>query len=74
MRCLFFLDNLVRDFRYGVRSLCKDRRFVGAAVFALALGIGAAAVAYSAFYNLLFNAFAARDAGLRDNSSFPKPY
>src|SRR5580704_17315889 len=57
------MDSLARDFRYAVRSLSKDRRFVGTAVFALALGIGAATVAFSAFYNLLFNAFAARDAG-----------
>jgi putative ABC transport system permease protein len=57
------MDDLVRDFRYAVRSLSKDRRFVGTAVFALALGIGAATVAFSAFYNLLFNAFAAKDAG-----------
>jgi putative ABC transport system permease protein len=57
------MDNLVRDFRYAIRSLRKDRRFVGTAVFALALGIGAATVAFSAFYNLLFNAFAAKDAG-----------
>src|SRR5580704_13564407 len=56
------MDSLARDFRYAVRSLSKDRRFVGTAVFALALGIGAATVAFSAFYNLLFNAFAARDA------------
>ena len=57
------LESLFRDFQYAIRSLCKDRRFVGTAVFALALGIGAATVAFSAFYNLLFNAFAARDAG-----------
>src|SRR5580658_4174918 len=57
------LDSLFRDFRYALRSLRKDRRFVGTAVFALALGIGAATVAFSAFYNLLFNAFAAKDAG-----------
>ncbi len=57
------MDSLVRDFRYAIRSLRKDRRFVGTAVFALALGIGAATVAFSAFYNLLFNAFAAKDAG-----------
>jgi putative ABC transport system permease protein len=57
------MDGLVRDFRYAVRSLRRDRRFVGTAVFALALGIGAATVAFSAFYNLLFNAFAAKDAG-----------
>jgi putative ABC transport system permease protein len=56
-------DSLFRDFRYAFRSLRKDRRFVGTAVFAMALGIAAATVAFSAFYNLLFNAFAARDAG-----------
>jgi predicted permease len=56
------MDGLVRDFRYAVRSLGKDRRFAFVAVFALALGIGAATVAFSAFYNLLFNAFAAKDA------------
>jgi putative ABC transport system permease protein len=63
MHCLFFLDNLRRDFLYAIRGLRKDRRFVGTAVFALALGIGAATVAFSAFYNLLFNAFEAKDAG-----------
>jgi putative ABC transport system permease protein len=57
------LENLFRDFRYAVRSLRRDKRFAAAAIFALALGIGAATVAFSAFYNLLFNAFAARDAG-----------
>jgi putative ABC transport system permease protein len=56
------VDSLFRDFQYAIRSLRKDRRFVGTAVFALALGIGAATVAFSAFYNLLFNAFAAKDA------------
>ena len=57
-----FLDNLVRDFQYAFRSLRKDRRFVGTAVFALALGIGASTVVFSVFYNLVFNAFAAKDA------------
>jgi putative ABC transport system permease protein len=63
MNCLCFLDNLVRDFRYGIRSLGKDLRFVGTAVFALALGIGASTVVFSVFYNLMFNAVAAKDAG-----------
>jgi len=57
------LENLFRDFRYALRNLRKDWRFAAVAIFALALGIGAATVAFSAFYNLLFNAFAARDAG-----------
>ena len=62
MRYPFFLDNLVRDFRYASRSLRKDLRFAFVAVFALALGIGASTVVFSVFYNLLFNAFAAKDA------------
>jgi hypothetical protein len=62
MRYLLFLENSVRDLRYAVRNLCKDRRFVATSVFALALAIGAATVAFSAFYNLFFNAFAAKDA------------
>jgi putative ABC transport system permease protein len=56
------LESVLRDFRYAVRSFAKDRKFTFVAVFALALGIGAATVAFSAFYNLLFNAFAAKDA------------
>jgi len=63
MSCLFSCGDLARDFRYALRSLRKERRYVGTAVFALALGIGAATVAFSTFYNLLFNAFAAKDAG-----------
>jgi predicted permease len=62
MHRLFFLDNLSRDFLYAIRSLRKDWRLVGTAVFALALGIGASTVVFSVFYNLLFNAVAAKDA------------
>ena len=57
------MENVFRDFRYAVRSLWKDKRFAFVAVFALALGIGASTVVFSVFYNLLFNAFAAKDAG-----------
>ena len=56
------MENVFRDFRYAVRSLRKDKRFAVVAVFALALGIGASTVVFSVFYNLFFNAFAARDA------------
>jgi putative ABC transport system permease protein len=62
MLYLSLLDNLMRDFRYALRSLRKDRRFTIVAVFALALGIGASTVVFSVFYNLMFDAFAARDA------------
>src|SRR5258705_3786510 len=56
------LDNLFRDFRYAFRNVRKDRQFTLVAVFAIALGIGASTVVFSVFYNLLFNAFAAKDA------------
>ena len=56
------LDNLFRDSRYAIRNLRKDRRFAMVAIFALALGIGASTVVFSIFYNLFFNAFAAKDA------------
>jgi len=56
------LDNLARDFRYALRTLRKDRRFSLIAIFALALGIGASTIVFSLFYNLFFNAFAAKDA------------
>jgi len=54
MHYLFFLDNLVRDFRYALRNLRKDRRFAIVAVFAMALGIGASTVMFSVVYNVLF--------------------
>ena len=63
MSGLLFLENLLRDLRQATRSLRKDWRFVGTGVFALALGIGASTVVFSVFYNLLFNAIAAKDAG-----------
>ncbi len=57
------MEGSLRDLRYAIRSLRKERRFTFVAVFALALGIGASTVVFSVFYNLLFNAIAARDAG-----------
>jgi len=56
------MDNLLRDFRYALRNFRKDRQFTLVAVFALAIGIGGPTVVFSAFYNLVFNAFAAKDS------------
>jgi putative ABC transport system permease protein len=57
-----FLESLFQDMRYAIRNLRKDRRFAMVAIFALALGIGASTIVFSIFYNLFFNAFAAKDA------------
>jgi putative ABC transport system permease protein len=56
------LETLFMDLRYAIRNLRKDRRFAMIAIFALALGIGASTIVFSIFYNLFFNAFAAKDA------------
>src|SRR5271170_5265630 len=56
------LETLFQDLRYAIRNLRKDRRFAMVAIFALALGIGASTIVFSIFYNLFFNAFAAKDA------------
>jgi putative ABC transport system permease protein len=54
-------DNFGRDFRFALRTLRKDLRFTLVAVLALTLGIAATTVVFSVFYNLLFNAVAAKD-------------
>src|SRR5256885_9097051 len=50
------LDNLLRDFRYALRSLRKDRSFSVTAIFALALGIGSCTIVFSVVYSALFDA------------------
>ncbi|HWG58494.1 MAG TPA: ADOP family duplicated permease [Candidatus Acidoferrales bacterium] len=50
-----FLESLAQDFRYAIRTLSKDRRFALLAILALALGIGAATVIFSAFQGVLRN-------------------
>ena len=62
MQPLFSFQNSTRDIRHSVRSLGADWEFSLVAVLALSLGIGASTIVFSVFYNLLFNAVAAKDA------------
>jgi putative ABC transport system permease protein len=56
------LDILVRDFRFALRGLKKDRRFAFIAIFALALGIGASTAIFSVVDNALFAPFPYKDS------------
>ncbi len=56
------LSWLWRDLRFGLRNLNKDRRFALLAILALALGIGATTVIFSAIDSIVLEPFAYRDA------------
>src|SRR5271168_4458411 len=56
------MDWFWRDLRFGLRNLNKDRRFALLAILALALGIGATTVIFSAIDSILLEPFAYRDS------------
>jgi predicted permease len=56
------LDSLVRDVRYGLRSLRKDSSFTLVAVLTLGLGIGASTAIFSVVENVLVEPFPYPDA------------
>lgn len=55
------LDIFIRDFRFALRGLLKDRRFTVVAIFALALAIGASTAVFSVVDNALFEPFPYKD-------------
>jgi len=57
------MDWFWRDLRFGLRNLTKDRRFALLAILALALGIGATTVIFSAIDSIVLEPFAYKDSG-----------
>ena len=62
MNAMSLIEEGWQDFRYGVRSLFKDRRYTLLAILALALGIGASTVVFSVVYDGLLNPFPYKNA------------
>ena len=56
------LDDLIRDLRYGVRTLWRAPGFTLAAIVTLALGIGAVTIIYSVVHNLVVDPLPYRDS------------
>ncbi|PYV82754.1 MAG: hypothetical protein DMG05_27535 [Acidobacteria bacterium] len=56
------MENCLRDIRFALRSLRKDRRFTLSAIVALALGIGATTVIFSVIDGVLLRPFPYKDA------------
>jgi predicted permease len=60
-RGLTFLENIVRDFRYGIRVLRKTPVFTAVAVLSLAIGIGANTAIFSLLDTILLRMLPVRN-------------
>lgn len=57
-----FVETCWRDFRFGVRTLCKSPGFTAVAIITLGLGIGANAAIFSAVYAVLLKPIPFKDS------------
>jgi putative ABC transport system permease protein len=62
LRTLVSVEDLVRDFRYALRSLRRSRAFAAVAIATLGLGIGASTAIFSVIDNVLLEPFPYKDS------------
>ena len=62
-RLLTWLENVMQDVRYALRTLWKSKGFAAVAILTLALGIGASTAIFSVIDNVLLAPFPYKDAG-----------
>jgi predicted permease len=58
---VMWLERLLQDVRFGIRTLCKRPQFTVAAILILALGIGATTVIFSVVYGVVLAPLPYRD-------------
>jgi predicted permease len=62
LRGIAWLETVLQDLRFGLRTLRKNPGFSTVAVLALALGIGFSSIVFSIFYNGVLHPFPYRNA------------
>jgi predicted permease len=68
-----YLEDLMRDFRFGIRNLRNNLVFAVMAAGSLALGIGATTAMYSVIYAVLLDPFPYKDVAHLVSPAFREP-
>src|SRR5204862_2815634 len=55
------MQKFLRDLRFGLRNLARDRAFTAIAIGSLALGIGGSTAMYSVIYGVILHPFPYKD-------------
>ena len=63
MAAFSWIDQFVRDVRFGIRNLANARGFAALAIGSLALGIGGSTAMYSVVHAVIIDPFPYKDPG-----------
>jgi putative ABC transport system permease protein len=73
MTAFLWIEQLLSDFRFGIRNLAKNPGFAPIAAGSLALGIGASTAMYSVIYAVVLDPFPYKDVGHLATISLREP-